>query len=237
MTIPVTCTGCGRKYEVDGSFRGKRGKCAGCGHVLVIPDAESATAAPAAAAAISDEGGYALGDTHEPAQSTFRASPATSIGSPERSRDRGGTRTKTPRRTIAAGGLSRHLRSAKSRRRILISMAVVIPALALSAAFIPGARLVIGIAVALPGLLLCIYGYASGAYIAFTEDDLYGWLYLLFPFYTAYYCISRWDEMRSRLLMVVAGLGLLVLGGRLLERDRAVAVKAEAAAEAAAEPE
>ena len=60
-----------------------------------------------------------------------------------------------------------------------------------------------------PGLLLCLYGYASAVYIAFTEDDLYGWLFLLFPFYAAYYVVSRWDEMRSRLIMVGVGLALL----------------------------
>ena len=104
---------------------------------------------------------------------------------------------------------------------ILISVAVIAALLAVLGAFLPGARKPAGVALALPGLLLCLYGYASGAYIAFTEDDLYGWLYLLFPFYTAYYVVSRWDEMRSRLLMVGLGLALLALGGRLLEADLA----------------
>ena len=73
----------------------------------------------------------------------------------------------------------------------------------------------------LPGLLICLYGYATAIYIAFTEDDLHGWLCLLFPFYAAYYIVSRWDEMRSRVAMVVAGLTLLAVGGRFLESDRA----------------
>jgi hypothetical protein len=79
-------------------------------------------------------------------------------------------------------------------------------------------------------VLLCLYGYASGAYIAFTEDDLHGWLYLLFPFYAAYYLVSRWDEMSSRLVMVVLGLVLAGVGGRMLEGDvaRAIAAKSEA---------
>ena len=71
--------------------------------------------------------------------------------------------------------------------------------------------------VALAGLIVFLYGYGSGAYIAFTEDDLYGWLYLLFPPYAAYYFVSRWDEMSSRLVMLIVGLVLLAGGGRLLE--------------------
>jgi hypothetical protein len=102
---------------------------------------------------------------------------------------------------------------------ILISLATIAVVLTLLAVFVPSARKAVGAAIALPGLILCLYGYASGAYIAFTEDDLHGWLYLLFPFYTAYYCVSRWDEMRSRLVMVVVGLTLLAIGGRMLEAE------------------
>ena len=102
----------------------------------------------------------------------------------------------------------------------------------LLAVFIPGIRVPLGVALALPGVLLCLYGYASGAYIAFTEDDFHGWLYLLVPFYAAYYLVSRWDDMLSRLIMVVVGLTLLGIGGRMLEAEvaRAEAAKSEAAA-------
>ena len=116
---------------------------------------------------------------------------------------------------------------------IIISLIAVAVMLALVAVFVPGARKPVGVALALPGLLLCLYGYASGIYIAFTEDDLYGWLCLLFPFYAAYYIVSRWDEMRSRLIMVGVGLTLLAVGGRFLEADlaRAKSMTPEAAAE------
>ena len=103
---------------------------------------------------------------------------------------------------------------------MLISVGVVAVVLALLTVLMPTARKPVGVAIALPGLLLCLYGYASAVYIAFTEDDLYGWLCLLFPFYAAYYVVSRWDDMRSRLIMVVAGLVMLTIGGRMLEADR-----------------
>jgi hypothetical protein len=76
------------------------------------------------------------------------------------------------------------------------------------------------VSLALPGLALCLYGYVTAVYIAFTEDDLYGWLFLLIPFYAAYYVVSRWDEMRSRLIMFGVGMTLLTIGGQFLEMDR-----------------
>ena len=72
----------------------------------------------------------------------------------------------------------------------------------------------------LTGLIVFLYGYGSGAYIAFTEDGLYGWLYLIFPPYAAYYFVSRWDDMSSRLVMLIVGLAMLTGGGRLLEGIR-----------------
>ncbi len=104
---------------------------------------------------------------------------------------------------------------------ILISLAAIAVVLALLGYFVPGARKWAGVSLAFPGLLLCLYGYATAVYIAFTEDDFYGWLFLLFPFYAAYYVVSRWDEMRSRLIMVGVGLVLLTIGGQFLEADRA----------------
>jgi hypothetical protein len=102
----------------------------------------------------------------------------------------------------------------------LIGLGCVVFVLVSIAVFVPGARLNIGRVIALAGLILFFYGYGSGAYIAFTEDDLYGWLYLLFPPYAAYYYVSRWDEMNSRFVMLILGLAMLAGGGHLLEMER-----------------
>ena len=107
-----------------------------------------------------------------------------------------------------------------SGRVTVIGLTCVAAALIILTVFVPGTRMNVGRAVALIGLILFVYGYVSGAYIAFTEDDLYGWLYLLFPPYAAYYFVSRWDEMSSRLVMLIVGLTLLSGGGMLLEMER-----------------
>jgi hypothetical protein len=53
MLIIFTCESCGRRFRVDEKSRGKRGRCAHCGHVMRIPQfaaAHQAEAAPLPAA-------------------------------------------------------------------------------------------------------------------------------------------------------------------------------------------
>jgi hypothetical protein len=216
MKTPVTCGGCHRQYEVDDRFAGKTVKCPNCGKLISIPAAE-----PAAAAAPLDFDEYQLGDPLEPAPSSFRASPDKSREERTQGQGRGRAKKKTSRRSTRRDRSRGPSENGVSLPMILISLTAVAIGLALVATFVPGARKTVGVALALPGVLLCLYGYASGIYIAFTEDDLYGWLCLLFPFYAAYYVVSRWDEMRSRLIMVIAGLTLAAIGGRFLESDLA----------------
>jgi DNA-directed RNA polymerase subunit RPC12/RpoP len=208
----VACAGCHRRYEVDDRFIGKTIKCAYCGRPILISVAEPGGVAPNSG---FDE--YQLGNPVETGPSAFQASPKRHNGQ------------RTERRRVSKGTRKRS-RSRKIERRdageqlplpvILIGLTAIGVVLVLLTVFVPGARKPVGVAFALPGLLLFCYGYASGVYIAFTEDDLYGWLFLIFPPYAAYYVVSRWDDMRSRLIMVVAGLGLLTIGGRMLKVAR-----------------
>ncbi len=226
MKISVTCEACGRRYEVEDRYAGKTIKCASCEKPMTIP------AAPPATTPLLVHGEYALDESRESLPPTFRAAPdkrgqhhAGGSGPVKKStvkRSRGKSKDKR-------GGRSE---SAVSRSVVLVGLAVIAVLLAILAVFIPGARTPVGVALALPGLLLCLYGYATGVYIAFTEDDLHGWLFLLIPFYAAYYIVSRWDDMYTRVIMVVAGLTLLAIGGRFLESERAKtqAVTPEAAA-------
>jgi hypothetical protein len=228
MKTPVTCSGCHRQYEVDERFAGKTIKCAYCEKGMFVPVFEPDAPAPAP---IVDE--YEVGETEASAPSTFRFSRARSGEGRVKVQKRGRLKKKTASRSMRRDGGRETAESAVSLPAILVGLAAIAVVVALVAYVVPGARKSAGVTLALPGLLLCLYGYASGAYIAFTEDDLYGWLYLLFPFYAAYYVVSRWDEMRSRLIMVGVGLALLAIGGRFLEADRAreKAATAEASAE------
>ena len=211
--IPITCTRCGKRYEVDAAFAGKRGKCASCGERMTIPDNDQT------ALSQPESDAYQLDESHASEQATS-FSPVKGIDEFEdgqiRRRIKKGN-SKSPSRQARGSARSP---VALLRGASLIGVAVVVFVLVIIAVFVPGARLTIGRAIALVGLGLFFYGYGSGAYIAFTEDDLYGWLYLLFPPYAAYYYVSRWDEMNSRLIMLILGLALLAGGGRLLEMER-----------------
>jgi hypothetical protein len=211
MKIPVTCANCGKRYEVDGAYAGKRGKCAACGARMAIPGEEHS--------ASSEPDAYQLDTAHDGEDATF-FTPATGSKSLEETP----ARRQVKQKGSGTSGRKR-LEPARSPlaslsvRMTVIGLTCVTLVLIILAVFVPDTRINVGRAVALAGLILFVYGYGSGAYIAFTEDDLYGWLYLLFPPYAAYYFASRWDEMSGRLVMLIVGLTLLTGGGRLLENE------------------
>jgi hypothetical protein len=62
------------------------------------------------------------------------------------------------------------------------------------------------------GSVMILVGYGVGAYGAFREDSLYGFLYLLIPLYTAYYLVTRWDDLWVWFVCMTSGVGLIVLG-------------------------
>ena len=215
MKIPVSCVRCGKRYEVDGAYAGKKGKCAACGERMMIPDMQ-----PAASPAPPEPDAYQLDEVSvsDPSTSFSPARGTENLDEPQPQRR---VRRRTPGSARKTRAERTDSRPALSGRTILIGLAGALVVAALIAVFVPGARMNVGRAVALSGLIIFLYGYGSGAYIAFTEDDLYGWLYLIFPPFAAYYFVSRWDEMNSRLVMLIVGLTMLTGGGRMLEAARA----------------
>jgi hypothetical protein len=217
MKIPVACPGCDRRYEVDDRFAGKTLKCAHCEKPMTIPAAD-----PPTQAAVPTSSEYELGAAaHQIEPSTFRRASARRENDTTQDRKRARPRKKTGKTAKRKKRGREPVVNADTLPTILISLAAITIVLALLGYFVPSVRKWAGMSLALPGLLLCLYGYATAVYIAFTEDDFYGWLFLIFPFYAAYYVVSRWDEMRSRLIMVGVGLALLTVGAKFLEADRA----------------
>lgn len=214
MRIPVTCEGCGKRHEVDEAHAGKRGKCTRCGRAMTVPEVVQAVPPPPVE---SDD--YELGQLPEAAPSTFVSAPGRSSVPPAAERSRS-TRAPKPSGPDRAGESAR-TNTSTTRRSIAIGLVVAAVVIVVLAAILPGATMGVGMVVAIVGLLLALYGYASGAYIAFTEDSLYGMLYLFIPLYTGYYFVSRWDEMRSRLGIVLVGIALLALGGWTMENGLA----------------
>jgi hypothetical protein len=67
------------------------------------------------------------------------------------------------------------------------------------------------------GMILALGGFFVGAYAAFQEDFVYGGLYVLLPPFTAWYIVSRFDELKAVALAIALGLGLSLVGGWVLE--------------------
>jgi len=213
MKIPVICARCGKRYEVDRAFAGKTGKCATCGARMTIPDEDQA-----ASVGSSEPDAYQLDEGRDNEQSTS-FTPIRGSDVLEEPHPRRRVKKRNPASSSRKPEDPARSHPAFSGRATLIGLASVVLILVIIAIVVPGTRLNIGRVLALAGLIVFVYGYGSGAYIAFTEDDLYGWLYLLLPPYAAYYFVSRWDDMSSRLVMLVLGLALLAGGGRLLEME------------------
>ena len=55
-----------------------------------------------------------------------------------------------------------------------------------------------------------------GLYAAFQEDSLYGCLYMIIPLYTAYYIVTRWDELWICFACSTVGFGIVLLGTEMI---------------------
>ncbi len=88
--------------------------------------------------------------------------------------------------------------------------------LAAIAVIAPRGTLIAGSVMTVLGIAMVIVGYGAGAYGAFCEDSLYGFLYLVVPLYTAYYLLTRWDDLWAWFACSTAGVALVLLGTGLL---------------------
>ena len=92
-------------------------------------------------------------------------------------------------------------------------MVSVLTALAL---FVPHGTWLVGcILIAIGGVLVPV-AYFAGAYGAFSEDTLYGLLYLFFPLYIGYYLVTRWEDLWPWMLCATVGVGLVLFGTELV---------------------
>jgi hypothetical protein len=211
MKIAFACQSCGKRYEVDSSKAGRRGRCAGCGQEMTVPPVPSpAPPAPGPAHAPMADG-YAL---EEGGESTYTPAPGDEWDDPPPS--------PRPVHTAKSPDLVRSLKKVKRGqfarwRGPLIGLGVAVVVLAALALLVPKLAVVLGAILAMIGIVLVVGGYAVGAYVAFSEDFIFGALFLLVPIFTAWYFVSRFDEMKAPLAAVCLGLGLLVVAGWTLE--------------------
>src|SRR5438105_2234896 len=110
MSIKVGCIQCGKVYQVDDRFAGKKAKCKACGNVLEVPAAAPRPAVNAAAkvAVASASARQATAKPAKPVQRAARqpaAAPAASAGEFDFSAmddiERSGTIDDSPQAAIA----------------------------------------------------------------------------------------------------------------------------------------
>ncbi len=228
MPIAFTCPRCGKSYSVDAALAGRTGKCGSCGRPMKIPhfvdDGDDTIATE----------GYdltePLGVAAGPEEQSVFVPAGLDPEVPRQFRQRrpaSSTRQGRPRRDDDDEPfLVRH-------RTGLIAIPVVLLAgLGLTALAVPGGTLIAACVLAGLGSLMVLVGYCVGASAAFHEDSLYGFFYLIFPFYSAYYILTRFEDLWPWFVAMTLGAGLIAVGGKIAEsklRDEpaAVAVRIE----------
>ena len=69
---------------------------------------------------------------------------------------------------------------------------------------------------AIGGILVRSVADFAGAYGAFSEDALYGLLYITIPLYTAYYLVTRWEDLWIWITCATVGVGLVLIGTEMV---------------------
>jgi hypothetical protein len=208
MKIPFACPSCGATGLVDAASVGKPARCKHCGHRFNIPGPGAAEPEVFSLVEPVEEAagdGYALGSP------TVRASAFT----PSRGDEPAADAPRRPRRSTSSSksraGRRRAAGTAWVKRLAWIggTAAIIIVAVALLA---PNGVIIAACALMAIGSGMILLGYGVGAYGAFSEDFLYGFLYVVFPFYAAYYMVTRWDDLWVWFTCMTSGVGLAALG-------------------------
>lgn len=207
----MVCPSCGASGTADTIHAGKQIRCKHCQYRFAIPDPDK-----------PEVEGYSLEDPDPvavPIESLSRSEAPVFVASR-------GDEPYTPnsdRKQKKSRGAKSLPRSARAVRpdfpwkrwlaRGGIAAVIVLTAITL---FVPNGPLIAASILLLVGMVMVLAGYAAGAYGAFCEDFLYGFLYMTIPLYAAYYLVSRWDDLWVWFLCSTAGVVLILLGTEML---------------------
>jgi len=210
MRVSFACPSCNAAGTVDAIHVGKQVRCRHCGANFTIPDGEK-----------PESDVYAL---EEPAEPSARGVPDTQVQNAVFVPARGDDAT-TMDRLRRKGEPSSELTPQRTRRntpefpwiswliRVCIAFVLILTAIVL---FAPHGTWLAGCILTVTGGILILAGHLAGAYGAFSEDSLYGFLYLLIPLYTAYYIVTRWDDMWVWFTCSTVGVGMSMVGIELI---------------------
>ncbi len=213
MSIAFSCPRCGKRYTVDSALAGRKGRCKDCGRSMSIPN-------------VADDGddtiateGYDLSEPLPVAAGAVAGSVVRPRGSRSRGAADGEDEAPGFRRRWSVGRAARIMSASVSRYLgVLIAAPLVLFAgLGLTALLVPNGTLIAACVLAGVGGLLILAGYFVGLWAAWREDLLYGFGYAFFPPYTAYYILTRFEDLWPWFVAMTLGAGLVTAGGLIAE--------------------
>jgi transcription elongation factor Elf1 len=210
MQVSFACPSCNASGTVDAIHIGKQVRCKSCSAHFAIPDPDA-----------SQLDVYALEEpllqsTRDPSRNRAeeavfvpaRADATTAIDRPRR-------REGSVSRPTSGGA-----RSSKSNFpwqiwliRGAIGLVLILTSIAL---LVPNGSWLAGIILITIGGMLVPVAYFAGAYGAFSEDSLYGLLYILIPLYAGYYLVTRWEDLWIWITCATVGVGLVLIGTEMV---------------------
>jgi hypothetical protein len=218
MKIPFSCPACGAAGSVEAAFAGRQGRCKQCNHRFTIPEPGESEAevytldGPAGLSAEVADVGLKPVSAFVPA----RGDESSAFTSHRKRKHAAPTSLPPARRR-------RHPESDFAWGTWLLrggaALVLVLAAIALVA---PRGTTIVGFVLLALGTLMVLVGFGAGAYGAFREDVLYGFLYLAIPLYTAYYLVTRWDDLWTWFACSTLGVGLVLLGTEMLRWSGAI---------------
>ncbi len=210
MNVSFACPSCNASGSVDAVHIGKQARCKHCGAHFSIPDPEDSQ--PDVYALEEPSPQAARARSNSPVEDAVflpaRADATSAVGRPRR------------RERSVSAPTSRSVRASKSDFpwqtwliRGGVGLVLILTAIAFLA--LDGTWLVGCILMAIGGILVPV-AYFAGAYGAFSEDALHGLLYITIPLYTAYYLVTRWEDLWIWVTCATVGVGLVLIGTEMV---------------------
>ena len=228
--IDFACESCGVRGRVAESMVGRRVRCNQCKHVFVVPrpgesfpDAYEMTDPAVGSPATPAPSPVVGASTFAPTYRDTSGAPGRRLPLASKRRKRKGKGRASADRSWPPGWMVRRFSTSEGayspvRALPWVAGAGLVGGLIAAVTFaVPSLAGVGGSLLALIGFVLVGVGYGVGAVAAFSEDSLYGYLYLGLPIYTGYYLITRLDDLWPWFLCSTIGFALFLAGMRALQ--------------------
>jgi hypothetical protein len=215
MSITFSCEHCGATYRPSEALIGRSVRCKRCGKSVPIAAADPTDT-------LFEGPGVSAKPSIQPEPETYALAEAPLAAT-------WGTGNQEPASTVASSSTFRPAIADKSRRKrkqhptdlpdirgwLIGGAFLLVAVLGPLAYYNTAARGGVLFVTFLIGLALAISGNMKIAERVLDEDIFRFWLFVVFPYYSLYYMVTRWDDVKGPLLVSVAGY-LLVFGSLLL---------------------